>query len=340
MIQDKDPISKTTSAMDTSDVRQRMSGQGGRFRRNENGEPRLYVSFGHGILMFPLHGHQSLGRTDGGNNPDIAIDNSFVSRNHGVFDTSGEKVIYTAADTRNGIYLNHRYLLPGESVQLEDGDELSIPAKDGEADIDIMLNCAISKGRIDVWEMLRRSSKDKLTGLSDRGMFSSWYRQHCHMGKWSRGCVFILDVDDFKTINDSYGHSAGDAALRRMGQRLTLMLQSTECVCRWGGDEFAGLLAKPPEEAEHILNELRESVAGEKVDGIFHMTVSIGFVSLKDLRGVENLDSVVDKADQALYIAKLDGKNRVARYQKKDPAEPEPSEETMTWISRRDVTGR
>ncbi|MBQ6401485.1 MAG: GGDEF domain-containing protein [Firmicutes bacterium] len=324
---------RETIGMNISDIDQEIGPLEGRVHRDKASEPRLYISFGRGIMRFPLGGHQSLGRMNVDNNPDIAIDNSFVSRDHGFFDSEDGSVRYTAVKTKNGICLNDRLLEPGETVELKDGDELTIPAREGNADISIMLLCAFTQSRIEAWEMLRLSSRDRLTGLSDRGMFSSWYLQHCHTERWSGGCVFLLDIDDFKSINDTCGHTAGDKALQRVGQGLMQVLDHSECVCRWGGDEFAGLIPLPPEEAGRKLDDFREKLEGEKLSSQVRMTVSIGFIAMEDLENPENLEAAVEKADQALYMAKLDGKNRVFRFRKNLSGDREHGTETRVWGS-------
>ena len=275
--------------------------------------PRLFACFDHEIMEFVLEGHQTLGRPADRYIPDIPMTNRYVSRNHGYFDTTDDKITYTAEDTTNGVIFRRKLLVPGEEVELWDGDELIIPTSGTGDGVDIMLVCAMIEGRINIWRDLMLSARDALTGLSGRNAFRTWYIQS-HGWKKDRICLFILDIDYFKRINDVYGHSAGDSALCFLTEQLRLAVGGTGYVCRWGGDEFVGIIEGDSEKAKDKLDELCRKLKDTKIEDMFYMSISAGIIDIFDEEGERDVDALVVLADQALYRAKECGRNRVCVY--------------------------
>lgn len=126
--------------------------------------------------------------------------------------------------------------------------------------------------------------------------------------------VIMLDIDHFKSINDRYGHKAGDHALRQVAQALMEDLRKYDRVGRWGGEEFILILPDiQPEEAATLAERIRKQIAGlqiylEDVEP-FSVQASLG-VACSHLQ-FPSLSKLIDAADQALYIAKQEGRNRV-----------------------------
>ncbi|UZX16674.1 GGDEF domain-containing protein [Thermus sp. PS18] len=115
--------------------------------------------------------------------------------------------------------------------------------------------------------------------------------------------LVLLDLDDFKQVNDTYGHQEGDRLLKEVAQYLVAHVRQGDLVGRWGGEEFALLLPKTPgEEAVQVAERLRQGLKRLGVMGSFGVAVYEG--DLKDL---------FQKADRALYLAKEGGKDRVER---------------------------
>ena len=161
-----------------------------------------------------------------------------------------------------------------------------------------------------------RSRVDALTEIFNRRHFGEVLGKELSERKGARAAVLLLDLDHFKEINDEHGHLIGDVILRAVADRIGSILRSTDCLARWGGEEFA-ILA--PDMAEDTMLELaeraRRALSDEPivVDGIFfQLRVSIGAV----LTGgeLDTPDAAVDAADQALYDAKRAGRDCVRVY--------------------------
>lgn len=121
--------------------------------------------------------------------------------------------------------------------------------------------------------------------------------------------LLIIDIDDFKKINDTYGHLVGDKVLEALGQVLSHTLRQNDIVARFGGEEFTALLPEVNEEqALAVASKLHQKIATSEFPEVSGITVSIG-CSLYTPR--ETLENFIDRADIALYTAKSSGKNRV-----------------------------
>ena len=161
-------------------------------------------------------------------------------------------------------------------------------------------------------EQLRRLSvTDELTGLRNRRAFEERLLLEFSMSRRRHRelAVLLIDVDNFKTINDRWGHGAGDAVLRRLGAVLRTTIRLPDLVARYGGEEFVVLLPESgPEAALGFSRRLMERMANETWE---HepVTVSIGLAALND--SLLNGFQLVSMADEALYAAKRAGKNRV-----------------------------
>lgn len=164
---------------------------------------------------------------------------------------------------------------------------------------------------------------DTLTGLYTRNYFIERAKdeiQHATINKSSL-TISILDIDNFKNINDTYGHQSGDTVLRKLSDMLIGRFRETDIVCRYGGEEFIILMPHTnKKEAIKILEDLRKKIANEKIFlpiESYHpiyisITISIG---IKELQKEKNIDELISKADLALYDAKKTGKNKICLYE-------------------------
>lgn len=121
--------------------------------------------------------------------------------------------------------------------------------------------------------------------------------------------LLILDIDNFKKVNDTYGHVVGDKVLQALGNTLKMGLRRNDVVARFGGEEFVVLVPHESlDQALRIGEKLRESIAAIRLDGVPPVTVSMGCATYMPGELVENL---IARADKGLYTAKASGKNKV-----------------------------
>ena len=273
-------------------------------------QPSLFVCFEREIMEFPLSGKQSLGRPSKDKLPEIPVTNPHVSRNHGTFETENGKVVYTPAHSSNGTLKGNKLLNPGEPVELKDGEELFIPVSNTSDGADVMLVCAQSKNRINIWRDLMKTSKDPLTGLSGRNAFKTWYLMNCSWNKELKMCLFLLDIDKFKTINDVYGHASGDNALKVLSEQLKETTGESGHICRWGGDEFTGIIMGTDVEVKKKLDNMRQRIRNIVIDNRFSMTISAGVLDISGFSS-NDIDHLVSIVDKALYKAKEKGRDKV-----------------------------
>ncbi len=167
-------------------------------------------------------------------------------------------------------------------------------------------------------QLVHRAFHDELTGLANRALFTNRVEQALLRGSRNalRTAVLFIDLDDFKEINDSLGHAAGDALLTQSADRLRACLRAGDTAARLGGDEFAVLLEGCTDDgeeamhvAERIANAFAHPFALEEREAF--ATASIGVVVS---RGTENGEDLLRNADLAMYLAKKRGKARVERF--------------------------
>ncbi len=157
----------------------------------------------------------------------------------------------------------------------------------------------------------KKSRIDDLTKIFNKATFMDLLRDEIRrsiMLDYSL-TLLIIDIDNFKEINDTYGHLAGDAVLEQLGSTLSNSLRQNDIVARFGGEEFTVLVPRVNEEQSfNMANKLREKIARTKYGNIPGITVSIGYTLYTPHETIENF---IDRADIALYSAKTNGKNRV-----------------------------
>lgn len=168
------------------------------------------------------------------------------------------------------------------------------------------------------------SERDPLTGLLNRGALSACIEEELAGGRAERGvCVLMMDIDDFKHVNDRYGHDAGDELLRDMGAALTDSFRSRDAVARFGGDEFVvfapGLTNLSVAVSKFEAVSLRFSEAGLKHIGEA-VSCSCGAVVVPP--GPVDARALVRQADQALYDVKRSGKGACEARCYERPAPP------------------
>lgn len=162
-------------------------------------------------------------------------------------------------------------------------------------------------------EIISKSSHDPLTRVYNRASGQELMEKYVHMARRNQGplCLFFFDIDNFKSINDVYGHEAGDETLQTLAQALLRVTRKEDVVVRWGGEEFLVLTPlSRQEDCQAILGRIcQHGALGKRPDG-FPLTASVGMAELLGDRA-ESLAQLIALADHRMYRAKKSGKNRV-----------------------------
>jgi diguanylate cyclase (GGDEF)-like protein/PAS domain S-box-containing protein len=185
---------------------------------------------------------------------------------------------------------------------------------DDEAVGGIVLNSRdVSERKAFERQLAHQAFHDPVTGLPNRALFVERVRHAIARGRREQrglGIVFI-DLDDFKIVNDSLGHAAGDEALTQVAQRLALSIRASDTAARFGGDEFAVLLEdiEGVQEAADAAERIIEALATPLTAGHKELVLrgSLGIAIAPD-DGSADADELIRDADAAMYIAKRDGK--------------------------------
>jgi diguanylate cyclase (GGDEF)-like protein/PAS domain S-box-containing protein len=160
-------------------------------------------------------------------------------------------------------------------------------------------------------EMEHIASTDKLTGAYNRHKFEELFvleveRSRRFMLPLS---LIIIDIDNFKSINDSYGHDIGDEILKEVANVLQEKIRQVDILARWGGEEFLVLAPNTDHDNVQILAEkLRLTIENHHFNEVKNITISLGVSTLKE---TDTLTELFKRADQGLYYAKEHGKNQV-----------------------------
>ena len=153
-----------------------------------------------------------------------------------------------------------------------------------------------------------KAYRDPLTSTYNRQYFYEYIVPKT-LNSSSKFGVIISDIDDFKSINDVYGHSIGDEVIQTVVNTFNRWIRSNDSVIRWGGEEFVTIVeVNSLDIASSIAEKLRASIEAIDLKGVRRFTSSFGVSMLKY---GENIDLAIQRADEALYIAKANGKNRV-----------------------------
>ncbi len=194
-----------------------------------------------------------------------------------------------------------------------------------QKDIDYLIQLTRQSGltiqRANVYaEVLKYATLDALTGLNNRRQFEMRLKQEVSNSKRNNVplCCMMIDVDYFKKVNDTYGHSAGDCVLKNVAEVIKNEIREYDIACRYGGEEFFIILpqTKLPE-ATSVAHRLRKSIEETKMNvedaGLddlkyLNVTASIGVCEYKNTM---HADTFSQTADKALYEAKENGRNRV-----------------------------
>jgi len=163
------------------------------------------------------------------------------------------------------------------------------------------------------------ATTDGLTGLANRRVFTERFTEMLASASRHRKTMapILCDIDHFKHVNDTYGHSMGDQVLKRLAHILASTVRKTDLASRWGGEEFAVLLEHSDARGARLLAErIREDLSAETFrsnNSTFSVTMSLG-IAVYECDG-DSIARLMENADKALYHAKENGRNQTVLHQ-------------------------
>jgi diguanylate cyclase (GGDEF)-like protein len=173
---------------------------------------------------------------------------------------------------------------------------------------------AVAVNKAQLWDM---AVTDSLTGLYVRRYFMVKLQEEMHRAERynKRLSVIMADLDRFKKINDTYGHDAGDRALKAIGKFLQKNIRDVDAIARYGGEEFVMLIPDADKEDAFCLAErLREKLAKVKFEDLPPVTISLGIATFPS--DGTDLEELIKMADAAMYEAKQQGRNKAVKFSK------------------------
>lgn len=246
-----------------------------------------------------------LGRGQGA---DIRFDDELVSRRHCALSFDGQNVTVEDLGSTNGTFVDgnfvHKQILDSDN-RLQIGKMvLKVAYKDPSEE-------AFSR------ELYEAATMDSLTGILNRKAFMDRSAGELVFARRNNSFIHIImiDVDDFKRVNDSWGHQCGDLILKEVARQLNEEKRDSDLLCRYGGEEFLLLMSGiSPEDAKKRAEKLRSTIERHIfswMDTIIPVTISLGLVSQEGCN-VTQINELIAESDRLLYVAKNCGKNQVA----------------------------
>ncbi len=278
--------------------------------------PHLIVIAGVGVgRHYRLAGPVSyIGR---GETCEVQIQDTGISRKHAriSLEPNGDAIVEDLGST-NGTFVENRRI---DRHRLQDGDKIQIGRT---AIIKFSVTDATEINFAE--QMYTSATQDGLTKVANRKFFDEEFRKEYAYATRHRTplSVLMIDLDHFKRVNDTYGHSTGDLVLRVVARTLARVVRTEDILARYGGEEFVILARGIDRAGAAILAErIRATVESQLVpnpSGGFRVTVSVGAATMIE-GAMRSRVLLLAAADRALYRAKSAGRNRVEQWSESDP---------------------
>lgn len=266
------------------------------------------------VVLFPLDQHKSIpipadspltiGRSL---EATLQIPDEMISRIHCEIRRLGPKILLRDMGSTNGTFLDG---VAVQQVELKPGNRLQV----GSAVLKVDLKDPSEVEREKA--LFEAATTDALTRLPNRRFFLERAQSECSLARREkRLChALLIDVDKFKSVNDTYGHAAGDFVLKEVARTLAKVRREEDLVARFGGEEFIFFTTGiDSTQAQVFAERVRTAIESHKIvwdDKHIPVTISIGLKSLQ-MKDSDTLDSIIASADAFLYQAKNAGRNRV-----------------------------
>ncbi len=255
-------------------------------------------------MTFPLGETAVVGRSS---QADIQLWDHAVSRQHCRLEREGGTYILTDLGSLNGTYVNWQRVT---RLPLADRDRIQV----GNSLLQFAYYDRLEEAFF--FQVAAAALYDPLTGLHNRRFFLEHLQRETAFARRHSFPLHLLylDLDNFKLINDRWGHLAGDQALIQVARQLQDQVRREDLLARLGGDEFVLMVRGVPEaQILQLAKRLRQAVQSLPLQvgaEVIHLTCSIGVASLLSLSAETSVQSFLEAADQALYQAKMQGGSR------------------------------
>lgn len=242
---------------------------------------------------------------------DLPIEDDLVSRHHCKITWINDTAELIDLASTNGTLLNGRKV---ERSFLQEGDQIQVGAT---TILKFQLQEDIEAKFMS--QLYEAATRDFLTGAYNKKFFIERLRDEFAFSQRHQQdlSILVIDIDHFKKVNDSYGHLAGDIALKKVAHHILSHTRKDDIVARFGGEEFVVLMRDINlKKAQHLGEALRSGIQDISIKGDnseFSVTVSIGVATLseKSRPQFKSFDQFIEHADKRLYEAKNSGRNRV-----------------------------
>jgi len=178
-------------------------------------------------------------------------------------------------------------------------------------ELEILVAQRTKELQIKTEEMIILANQDPLTGLANRRKFNEILHQEYN--RYIRCkvpfCLIMIDIDNFKRINDNYGHDIGDEVIVNFSKLVSNQIRKTDVIARWGGEEFSIIAIETTDDSVRSLTEkIRNVINSVQHNKVGSVTASIGVTCSKDKN---SLETIIKHADDALFQAKNNGRDRI-----------------------------